>query len=147
LQTFTFGGKRADGSALPEGAYRLVVSATDERGQSSTAERGFALNNTLGSLAVAPESARITPRSRGALAITFELSRPSDVRATIETRTGIVVRTIADRRLPDGPQKLLWDGRTAGGRLAFGGAYLARVRATNAIGRVELTQPFRARRG
>jgi flagellar hook assembly protein FlgD len=79
--------------------------------------------------------------------VTFELSRPADVRATIETRTGIVIRTLVDRKLEAGPQKLLWDGRTATGRLAFGGAYLARVRAANAVGRVELAQPFRARRG
>jgi flagellar hook assembly protein FlgD len=147
LQTFTFSGKRADGSALAEGSYRLVVSATDDGGQGSTAERGFALNNTLASLAVTPETALITPGSRGVLAVTFELSRPSDVRATIETRTGIVVRTLADRKLLEGSQKLLWDGRTASGRLAFDGSYLVRVRATNAIGRVELTEPFRARRG
>ncbi len=144
---FTFTGKNPDGSSLPEGGYRFNVVATDNEGRTSTADRLFALNNTLSSLAVAPSLVRITAQRHGVLAVSFTLAHPATVTATVETRSGIVIRTLAARAFPEGPQKLLWNGRTASGRRAFGGTYQARVRAANTIGRVELTQPFTAQRG
>jgi flagellar hook assembly protein FlgD len=147
LHSFTFTGKASDGGSLPEGGYKFTVNATDDQGRRSTAERAFALNNTLGSLAVSPSSARIRRSSRSALALGFTLSRPATVTATIETKTGIVIRTLDGGRLPAGGQRLVWDGRTAGGSLAFAGAYVARVVAENGVGRVALTQPFSAARG
>ncbi|MFN2628071.1 MAG: FlgD immunoglobulin-like domain containing protein [Gaiellaceae bacterium] len=147
LHTFTFDGKRSDGSALPEGGYRFSVVATDDTGRTSSAQRPFALNDTLGALATSPPLVRITGTRHAVLAVTFTLARPATVTATVETRSGIVVRTLNSTTLPGGPQKLLWDGRTAAGTRAFDGAYLVRVRADNAIGHVELTQPFTARRG
>jgi flagellar hook assembly protein FlgD len=147
LHTFTFAGKGADGAPLAEGGYRFTVTAVDDRGRRSSAERAFALNDTLASLTASPSSVRITRGSRGALAVAFTLSRPATVTATIETRTGIVIRTLDAGTLTAGPQRLLWDGRTAAGGLAFSGAYLVRVVAENAVGRVALTQPFAARRG
>jgi flagellar hook assembly protein FlgD len=147
LHTFTFDGKAADGSSLPEGGYTFTVNATDDQGRGSTAERAFALNNTLASLAVSPSAARIRRSSRTALSVSFTLSRPATVTATIETKTGIVIRALDAGKLQAGEQRLVWDGRTAGGSLAFGGAYVAHVVAENAIGRVELSQPFTATRG
>jgi flagellar hook assembly protein FlgD len=146
LHSFTFTGKNTDGSALPEGSYKFSVTATDNQGLRSTAERDFALNDTLSSLTATPTLVRIRKGSGGMLAVGFTLSRPSTVTATIETRNGIVIRTLDAGKLAEGPQKLLWDGRTAGGGLAFGGTYLVRVAAVNAVGRVELTLPFTARR-
>lgn len=147
LYTFTFAGQTAEGVALPEGGYRFSVAATDDQGQSSSAERGFALNDTLGSLAVAPAAVRLSARNRKALAVTFALASAASVQVTIETRSGIVVRTLATGNLGAGQQRLVWDGRTAAGTLAFGGAYLVRVVAGNSVGRVQLSAPFTARRG
>ena len=147
VHTFTFTGKTADGTPLAEGGYKFVVNATDDQGRRSTAERAFALNNTLASLSVSPSTARIRRSSRTALGVGFTLSRPATVIATIETKTGIVIRTLDAGKLQAGEQRLVWDGRTAGGSLAFGGAYVIRVVAENAVGRVELTQPFTATRG
>jgi flagellar hook assembly protein FlgD len=147
MHTFTFDGKRPDGSTLPEGGYRFTVSATDDQGRSSTAGRQFALNDTLASLAVAPAQVRITRARRTVLASTFTLASSAKVTATIETRGGIVIRTLAAKSLAAGPQRLTWDGRTALGTLAFGGPYVVHVRATTSVGRVDLTAPFTARRG
>jgi flagellar hook assembly protein FlgD len=147
LHTFTFTGKAPSGSTYPEGGYRFTVTATDDQGRSSRADRLFALNDTLGSLAVAPASVRLRKPHRGALAVTFDLARASDVDVTVETKSGIVIATVASGRLPAGPQKVLWDGRAATGKLPFGGAYAVRVAATNSVGDVELTQPFTLRRG
>jgi flagellar hook assembly protein FlgD len=143
--TFTFDGKAADGSALPEGNYRFSVGATDDQGRSSTADRALSLNDTLGSLAVAP-TAQLRAASP-ALTISYSLAHPATVAVTIETRTGIVIRKMATARLAAGPQQAVWDGRTSTGKLAFTGAYLVRVSSTNSIGRVDLTAPFVARRG
>jgi hypothetical protein len=146
LHTFTFTGKTADGAALPEGSYKLTVSATDDRGIRSVAERVFAVNDTLSSLTVSPTALRLRKGNQNALSIGFTLSRSASVIATIETKTGIVIRKLDERTLPAGPQRLVWDGRTSGGGLAFNGAYVVRVAADNAVGEVELAQPFTARR-
>jgi flagellar hook assembly protein FlgD len=146
LHTFTFTGKRADGSPLPEGAYKLTVDALDDRGQASRAERTFALNQTLAGLTATPTSVRLSASNRRALTVGFTLSRPADVRVTIE-RSGIVIRTLVAKQLAAGPQQIVWDGRNAAGRVAIGGPYAVRIRASNSIGRVELVQPFTARRG
>ena len=145
--TFPFTGKRSDGSTLPEGAYRFTVTASDDQGRASTAERQFSLDDTLASLAVSPAQARITRKSRTVLAATFTLAEAATVRATIETRGGIVVRTLSTSRMTPGPKRLTWDGRTAAGTLAYGGPYQVHVHAGNAIGGVDLTAPFVARRG
>jgi hypothetical protein len=148
VHTFSFSGKRSDGSALPEGGYRFLVTARDDRGRTSTAERHFAINNTLAALAVAPAQVQLRRgRPRSVLLATFTLAEPATISATIETRGGIVIDTLATGGRAPGPQRLLWNGRTAAGTLAFGGAYQVHVRAGNAIGRVDLTAPFTARRG
>jgi hypothetical protein len=146
LHTFTFTGKTADGTALPEGSYKLSVNATDDRGVHSLAERVFTVNNTLSSLTASPSLLRLRKGARNALAIGFTLSRAATVTATIETKTGIVIRKLDQRSLPAGTQRLVWDGRTSGGGLAFNGAYAVRIAADNAVGAVELVQPFTARR-
>ncbi len=146
MQTFTFNGRGSGGAPLAEGTYRFTVTATDDLGRTSQADRVFSLNNTLGALAVSASLVRLAPGNARALTVTFNLSRTANVRATVESRSGIVVRTIANGELASGAQELAWDGRDARGKLALGGAYLVRVRATNAVGTAELTQSFAARR-
>jgi flagellar hook assembly protein FlgD len=68
------------------------------------------------------------------------------VTATIETRTGIVLATLANKRLQPGAQSLPWNGRLWTGSLAFTGAYQVHVVAANSIGSVSLVAPFVARR-
>jgi flagellar hook assembly protein FlgD len=145
-RTFTFAGLGTGGAPLLEGSYRFSVTATDDLGRSSSADRVFSVNNTLAQLAVAPATAFVTPTGRRALTVTFTLARPASIRALIETHSGIVVRTLFAGDLEVGPQQLVWDGRDSRRNLGRGGAYLVRVRATNAIGDVELTQPFTVRR-
>jgi hypothetical protein len=145
--TFTFAGTTAASVPLPEGQYRFNVTATDDRGQTSSADRLFVLDNTLASLAINPPVARLTAKAPTALTATFVLSRAAAIRATVETRSGIVIDTLAAGELAPGAQQVAWDGRTATGSLAFGGAYVVHVQATSSIGVVDLTQPFTARRG
>ncbi|HEV7134410.1 MAG TPA: phosphodiester glycosidase family protein [Gaiellaceae bacterium] len=144
--TVAWSGLTAAGAPAAEGNWKLSVSALDDRGVPSTAERQFSLNDTLGSLHAVPPDAQLVPHARGSVAATFELAHPARVTVTVETRSGIVIATVLDQQLPPGPQKVLWNGRTWTGALAFSGAYQLHVVATNSIGKVSVISPFVAHR-
>jgi flagellar hook assembly protein FlgD len=137
-------GTRADGSPEPEGRWRFKVSAVDDQGQTSSAERLFSVNNTLGALAVQP----LVWVGRGGsnLRATFRLAHAAVVRATVERPSGAVVRTILRRSFPEGPASIGWDGRDTSRTIAYRGRYVLRLRATNELGTVDLTRPFSVRR-
>jgi hypothetical protein len=137
-------GAAAAGGPEPEGRWRLAVTAVDDLGRSSSAERVFDLNRTLGALAVSPSVLRVRA-SGGALRARFTLTRPARVTGRVETRSGAVVAVVANAQLRRGTHTLRWRGRT-GGRLAHSGSYVFRVIAVNGLGRAELTRPFAARR-
>jgi flagellar hook assembly protein FlgD len=134
-----------NGQPSTEGQWKFVVSGTDAGGHTTTAERDLLLDDTLGALQVSPSSGRL---AAGATAVTatFQLAHAATVSATIETRTGIVVATLVNKRLQPGAQSLPWNGRLWTGALAFTGAYQVHVVATNSIGAASLVAPFTARR-
>jgi flagellar hook assembly protein FlgD len=134
-----------NGQPSTEGQWKFVVSGTDSGGHTTTAERDVLLDNTLGGLQVSPPGGRL---AAGATAVTaaFQLAHAATVSATIETRTGIVLATLVNKRLQPGAQSLPWNGRLWTGSLAFTGAYQVHVVATNSIGVVSLVAPFVARR-
>jgi hypothetical protein len=124
VHTLTWAGT-IDGSAAPEGTWRFTVTATDDRQQTTTAQRDFALDDTLGGLAV-----------RGAVA-TFTLTRPAQVVVTLERRNGIVVATVLRQTLQAGVRTV-----TLSGSGLAGGAYQVHVAATSSVGDSELVAPF-----
>jgi flagellar hook assembly protein FlgD len=132
------------GKPAPEGSWRFSVSATDGTGRTSSADRAFAVNETLGFLKA--EGGRISARGT-AMSGSFTLAHPAKVTATVATRSGAGVRTLMlARSLAAGTYNLAWNGRSSTGRLAFSGAYVLRVQAANPIGRVALETAFTARR-
>ena len=118
------------GAGQPEGTWTFHVVADDDLGRHSVADRQFALNNTLGFLSARAAGRRVTA--------TFKLARPARVVVRIETPGGSLVRTLATRSLPAGDGSISWSGRP--------GAYVFSATATNEVGAVELTSPFRLRR-
>jgi flagellar hook assembly protein FlgD len=134
------------GASEAEGAWKFGVTATDDHGLATSADRAFSVDDTLGSLVTTPASVQLNPKARGSLAATFDLAHAARVTATVETRTGVVVATLLDDTLQPGPQKVLWNGRIWTGALAFGGAYQVRIVATNSIGTVSLLAQFTAHR-
>jgi flagellar hook assembly protein FlgD len=146
VHTLEWDGLTPTGGPAAEGNWKLSVAAVDGGGVASTADRQFALNNTLGALQASPAVAQLVPKARGAVAATFDLANPARVTVTVEKRSGIVIATVLDQQLVAGPQKVLWNGRTWTGSLAFTGAYQLHVVATNTIGTVSLISPFIARR-
>jgi flagellar hook assembly protein FlgD len=146
LHTLKWDGRLPDGTAAPEGRWKLSVTAVDDRGITSTADRQFDLNDTLGSLQATPASAQLRRGARSVLAASFQLAHAAHVRVTVETRSGIVIATMLDRPLQPGSHTVRWNGRTWTGALAFTGAYQVHVAAANSIGNVSLVAPFVARR-
>ena len=142
---FTWSGETADGTVEPEGNWHFTVSATDDQGVASTADRVFQLNNTLGALAVQPSTIKLKKKGTR-LSGSFTLARTATVTTTVETAGGIVVRVLARGSLAAGPHVLLWNGRNGTGGLAYGGHYRIHVSASNTFGRVDLLAPFTARR-
>jgi flagellar hook assembly protein FlgD len=120
-----------DGSGAVEGSWRFSVTGVDDLGRTTTAERTFALNQTLASLQVAS--------STSGLAVTFQLAHAADVTATVERANGIVLATLLSKKLESGVQSVSWKGRPSAG-------YRVRVVAANSIGTATLVAPVTARR-
>jgi len=118
------------GAGQPEGAWTFRAVADDDLGRHSTADRQFGLNNTLGFVTASASHRRVTA--------TFKLARPARVALRIETPGGGIVKTLATRSLSAGDGTISWRGRP--------GSYVFSATATNEVGAVELTAPFRLRR-
>jgi len=146
IYKFDWSGKTADGTAVEaEGSWRFTVSATDDQGVASTADRLFQLNDTLGALTVQPSTIKLKKKGTR-LSGSFNLARPAKVTSTIETAGGIVVRLLTRGQLDSGPHALTWNGRNGTNHLAYGGAYQLHVSASNELGVVDLRAPFTAHR-
>jgi hypothetical protein len=138
-------GTKPDGTPEAEGRWRWVVSATDDLGQVSSAERPFQLNRTLGFAApVVPALA--VPRTAPRAVATFRLTRAATVTSRIETVSGVLLRTLPRQRAGAGELEVAWDGKTDGGAVVYSGRYLAEVTATTGIGAVTLGAAFIVRR-
>jgi len=120
-----------DGMTAVEGSWRFSVTATDDLGRTTTADRQFAVNQTLGFLQVAPKGAGATA--------TFQLAHSATVTVTVEKANGIVLATLLSKKLDPGTQSVTWKGPA-------GGSYRVRVVATNAIGKATLLSPLSSRR-
>jgi Phosphodiester glycosidase/FlgD Ig-like domain len=128
-----------------EGRWTLAVTALDDQGLTSTTTRRFWVNSTLASLRIAPARMVVRPTG-GRLDIRWAQSRPARVRVTIETAEGVVVRTVSSASVPAGEQAVSWDGRGGSRKPVGTGRYVARVTATNEVGRVALTHVLTVRR-
>ena len=114
-------GRRAPGAS--------TVTATDDLGRTTTAERDVSLDDTLGSLAVAPAAAHLAPAAKTVVTATFQLQHAARVVVTVESRAnGTVIATLLNGDLqPRRRRRVAWDGRAWTGKLAFTGAYDLRV--------------------
>jgi flagellar hook assembly protein FlgD len=137
---------RSNGDSEPEGRWRFTVSAVDFEGKTSTAERSFRLNNTLGFITVKPLRAVVRRERGGRVTIGFQLARAARVSVAITSKTGQVVRVIRNAQVPAGQVVATWDGKYPNGKTVFSGTYVAKVTAINNAGTAELARSFRVRR-
>jgi flagellar hook assembly protein FlgD len=131
------------GANEPEGQWRFSVTATDDQRQTSTADRLFSVNETLGNLSVRPTSFRL---GKQRLTGSVTLAHAAQLAVTVETATGVVLRVIARKTVKPGTFAFSWDGRNGARRLVSRGRMQIHVVATNTLGRAELFAPFTARR-
>src|SRR3954452_11008879 len=118
-----------DGKSV-EGTWRFLVTAADDAGRTTSADRQFSVNQTLGALQV--------DRQGKGLSASFELVHPASVTVTVEKPNGIVVATLLSKKLDIGPQSATWTGTAPAG-------YRVRVVASNAIGKATLLTAVTAR--
>jgi hypothetical protein len=132
-QTLEWSG--SDGASLaPEGEWTLTVTATDDRGVTTSAARTFSLDDTLSSLAVGLGG-------RGLPTASFQLTRPANVTVRIERPNGVPVATLRSGSSAAGPQRVTWRGRI-GRRKAPGGRYQVDVEAKSSVGTSSLVDDF-----
>jgi flagellar hook assembly protein FlgD len=126
---------------LPDGRYRLVVTATSSTGkQTVTKATDIVVDRTLSAFQVTP--AVISPNGDGVADTTtfsFTLAQSVPVRLDIEQR-GAVVATPFQGTLGVGPQTIAWDGLANGAALPDG-AYTAVVTETDQLGDLRLSVP------
>jgi hypothetical protein len=132
--------------AQPEGRWRWNVTAVDADGTRSTTARSFSLNNTLGFISVSPIRMTVGRKRGGRLAVGFALTRPARVSVEITSKTGQLLRVVRRFNARAGRTTVLWNGKYPNGKPVFSGSYVARVVATNSVGRSELNRAFRVRR-
>jgi phosphodiester glycosidase/flagellar hook capping protein FlgD len=138
-------GVKTDGTPELEGRWRWVVSAIDDAGVASSAERSFEVNRTLGfAVPVVPPLG--VPRPQPRAVASFQLTRAATLAPRIETTSGVVLRTLPKVRAAPGGVQVSWDGRTDGGAVVYSGRYVAVVTATNELGSVGLGATFDLRR-
>lgn len=128
----TWDGTDAAGAPAPEGRYHWNVSATDDLGRASSQDRPFTLDRTLGFLQVGKAARRFS----------FTLTRDARIRATIESRYGGILRTVATGARPAGTVTVAWNGRDGRRKRVKRGTYVVHVAATSAVGLSELRAPF-----
>ena len=133
VHTLSWDGTIA-GNLAPEGTWTFSVTATDDRTVTTTAERTFSLDATLGFLTVGRDG-------HGNPAADFVLSRQADVVVTVERPNGIAVASFQRSALATGEHRVSWRGRIGAVR-APAGRYLMRVDATSTIGMSSLAAPF-----
>jgi Phosphodiester glycosidase len=135
-------GARAKGRLQTFGRWRWVVSATDDLGRTSSVERAFWVNDTLGFLRVSPKAVRLRARRANSIVARFQLAHTARVTGSIWARSGVLVRRLRPVTLKQGRRALRWNGRYASGRLAYRGGYVFKVFAQNAFGPAQLAQAF-----
>jgi hypothetical protein len=135
LYHVVWNGTDAAGARAPEGTYRFSVTATDDLARSSSINRSFALDDTLGFVRLA----------RNARAISFTLARDATIRVTVETLGGEILSTVAAGSRAAGAVTVRWNGRDGRRKRLRHGMYLVRVAATSEIGLSQLRRVVRLR--
>lgn len=142
---FQWNGRRADRSPEQEGVWRFTVAATDDLGRSSTTERDFSLDLTLGSPATIGPALTV-PRAQPRPVASFKLTRRARVTARIETPNGTIIRKLGTTVAGPGTFTVAWDGTAVARGTVYSGRYVAHVIAVSPIGTSELTATFTVRR-
>jgi hypothetical protein len=122
------------GSPAAEGKWTFTVTGTDDREVTTSAQRPFALDDTLSSLALKTDR-------HGLPTATFLLTRAATVLVQIQRSNGVAVATLRSGQRAAGPEQISWRGQI-GRHRASGGRYQLVVQAMSPVGTSSLAAPF-----
>ncbi len=120
---------------LPNGTYRLQVTATDTSENTAEIDTIFTLDEkvNLSNVFNVPN-----PMENGRTFFTYQLLQPPDkVTIKIYTVSGRLIKTISDASADRGDNETFWDGKDETGVRCANGVYLYRVVAQTENGSVE----------
>ncbi len=140
-RSLTWDGRTGSGAVVPDGRYRIEVSAESGVEQVSRSLR-VVVDRTLGGVRVSP--AVFSPNGDGradSLEIGYALTRPAAVRVRLR-RGGRVLRTLIERSQGTGAYVLDWDGLVRRARPADGTVRVV-VRAVTSLGKRRLSRSIR----
>jgi Phosphodiester glycosidase/FlgD Ig-like domain len=123
---------------LPEGRWRWIAYALDDRGRESLMERRFTLNNTIGYLMLSKARMAVAPRTGGRLVASVRVARAAEVTVLVRTGDGRLVRQLFSAILEPGRYAVVWDGKNGVGKVVPSGTYTVRVDAVNELGQATL---------
>jgi len=145
VYSFIWNGRNAGGAPEPEGLWHWSITATDDLGRSSSAERAFKLDNTLGFLSLKPSLLRLRAQKSNST-IRMRLAHRARTTVSVYSAAGTMIRTVFKKKAPAGRLTVRWDGRNKYGQLVRSGRYQVRVTAATAAGPIELSRNFQVRR-
>ncbi len=134
---FAWAGTAPDGSVEPEGTWHWRVDAVDDLGRTSTIDRPFRLDTTVGFVTTRVVRHRVVVR--------FRLARPADVRLAVTGAGGDPLRRVKVGERASGPVATSFPARDARGRRLRGGYRLA-IRAASEVGTSEIDVRLRVSR-
>jgi hypothetical protein len=123
---------------LPEGKWRWIAYALDDRGRESLMEQRFVLNNTLGFLRVSKTRMAVSPRIGGRVMSSVALANDAALSFSVRDRYGGIVRQLFSGTLVPGTYGVFWNGKNDAGRVVPSGTYTIRAEAVNELGRTML---------
>jgi Phosphodiester glycosidase/FlgD Ig-like domain len=135
--------KQLTGPTLPEGQWRWVAHAVDDRGRESIMDRSFALNNTLGFLFVSKTRMAVDSRTGGRVQLSVRLAHDANLRFAVQNGRSRDVRLLFGGDLGPGTYGVMWNGKNNAGRVVAPGTYTVYAQARNELGRVTLERKLR----
>jgi flagellar hook assembly protein FlgD len=140
-RTLTWDARNAGGTVVPDGQYRIEVSASDGAEQASRTAN-LVVDTTLGGFSASPRLVSLNGDGKAEpLKIGYALTRQAGVKVQIRRR-GKTVHTVLSTTQPAGAYTVPWDGRGPGGRRIADGALTAVAVATTSLGTRMLSRPF-----
>jgi Phosphodiester glycosidase/FlgD Ig-like domain len=135
--------KQLTGPTLPEGRWRWVAHALDDRGRESIMDRMFVLNNTLGFLSVSKTRMAVNPKTGGRVLLSVRLAHDARFRFAVRNGRGRDARVLFAGQLTPGTYGVTWNGRNDEGRVVAPGIYTVYAHARNDLGSVALKRKLR----
>ena len=140
-RTMGWDGRNGSGTIVPDGRYRIEVTASDGVEQVSRSAN-LVVDTTLGGFSASPSLVSLNGDGRAEpLQIGYALTRQAAVKVQIRrgTRT---MRTIFSGSQPAGAYTVDWDGLGTSGKRLADGELTAVAVATTSLGARALSRPF-----